>query len=92
VKLKLGGSRFEASPGKYFLRAPPISKITTARWTGDVAQAIQPLLCKWESQSSNPSPTKNRQKLLLYWPTCWNNSLNILVQNYCLLFFFNLSL
>jgi hypothetical protein len=36
---------------------PSISKITTAKRIGGVAQAVQHLLCKWEALSSNPSPT-----------------------------------
>jgi hypothetical protein len=37
-----------------------ISKITRAKWTRGVAQAIE--LCKHEAMSSNPSPTKTKQK------------------------------
>jgi hypothetical protein len=41
-----------------------ISKITTEKWSGGVAQAIEHLLCKHEALSSNPSPTtkKNSRK------------------------------
>jgi hypothetical protein len=39
-----------------------ISKITRAKWTGGVAQAVLYLLCKMEALSSNPSPTKKKQK------------------------------
>jgi hypothetical protein len=39
----------------------PISKITSAKWTGGVAQAVKCLLCKCEAQSSNPSPTSPRK-------------------------------
>jgi hypothetical protein len=35
-----------------------ISEITRAKWTGGVFQTVEHLLCKWESLSSNPSPTK----------------------------------
>jgi hypothetical protein len=51
----------------------PISKITRAKWTGGVTQAVQHLPCKHEVLSSNPStdlsPPKKRKKLqviLLY--------------------------
>jgi hypothetical protein len=37
----------------------PISKITRAKWTGGVAQAVERLLCKCKALSSNPGPTKN---------------------------------
>jgi hypothetical protein len=36
----------------------PISKITRAKWTGDVAQAVELLLCNCKTLSSNPTPTK----------------------------------
>jgi hypothetical protein len=36
-----------------------ISKITRAKWTGDVAQAIGRLLCNQKALSPNPSTTKN---------------------------------
>jgi hypothetical protein len=39
---------------------PPTPKITRAKWTGVVAQAVESLLCKQEALSSNcnSSPTK----------------------------------
>jgi hypothetical protein len=40
----------------------PISKITRAKWTGSMAQAVQHLLCKCEALYSNPSPTKEKRK------------------------------
>jgi hypothetical protein len=42
----------------------PITKITKAKWTGDVAQAVEHLLCKCAALSSNPSPTNKEQKSL----------------------------
>jgi hypothetical protein len=42
----------------------PMSKITTAKWTGGVAQAIKHLFCKRKALSSNPSPTKNANQFL----------------------------
>jgi hypothetical protein len=39
-----------------------IFKITSEKWTGSVAQAIEHLLCKHEAQSSNPSSTKQTNK------------------------------
>jgi hypothetical protein len=39
-----------------------ISKITRAKWTGGVAQAVEHLLCKPEVLSSNSSPRKRKKK------------------------------
>jgi hypothetical protein len=39
-----------------------ISKITTAKWTGGVTQAVKHLFCKCEALSSNLSPTKKKKK------------------------------
>jgi hypothetical protein len=39
-----------------------ISKITSVKWTGGVAQAVEPILCKHKALSSNSSPTKKRKK------------------------------
>jgi hypothetical protein len=36
----------------------PISKITTGKWTGGVAEAEEPLLCKCKALSSKLSPAK----------------------------------
>jgi hypothetical protein len=38
----------------------PISKITTAKWTGGETQVLEDLLCKCEGLSSNPSLTKKK--------------------------------
>jgi hypothetical protein len=40
----------------------PTSKITRAKWTGDVTQVVECPLCKLEALSSNPSPTKKKEK------------------------------
>jgi hypothetical protein len=40
----------------------PISKITRAKWTGGVAQAVEHLFCKCKALSSNPSLTKKSIK------------------------------
>jgi hypothetical protein len=40
----------------------PIFKITRAKWTGGVAQAVECLLCKLKALSSNPNPTKKHLK------------------------------
>jgi hypothetical protein len=37
-----------------------ISKVARAKWTGGVTQAVERLLCRHETLSSNPSPTKNK--------------------------------
>jgi Zn ribbon nucleic-acid-binding protein len=57
-KLRSGGSQFEASPGKWFARS--ISKITRAKWTGGVIQAVECLLCKHEALTSNPNSTEKK--------------------------------
>jgi hypothetical protein len=36
----------------------PISKITRAKWTSGMAQAVEYLLCKCEALNSNPSSNK----------------------------------
>jgi copper oxidase (laccase) domain-containing protein len=33
---------------------------TRAKWTGDVTQVVEHLLCKYGTLSSSPSPTKNQ--------------------------------
>jgi hypothetical protein len=40
----------------------PISKITKAKWTGGVTQAVESLLCKCKALSSNPILTKKKKK------------------------------
>jgi hypothetical protein len=43
----------------------PISKITRAKWTRGVAQALEYLICKHETLSSNPNPTKRKKKKII---------------------------
>jgi hypothetical protein len=38
-----------------------MSKITRAKWVGDVTQAVECLLCKHEGLSSTFSPTKGKE-------------------------------
>jgi hypothetical protein len=38
-----------------------MSKMTRAKWNGDMAQAVEHLLCKHEALSSNSSPMKNKK-------------------------------
>jgi hypothetical protein len=38
-----------------------IFKITGAKWTGGLAQAVECLLCKHKTMSSNPSPQKKKK-------------------------------
>jgi hypothetical protein len=40
----------------------PISKITRAKWTAGVAQAVEHLLCKCKALSSNHIPPKEGRK------------------------------
>jgi hypothetical protein len=39
-----------------------MSKITTAKWAGGVAQEVECLLCKYKALNSNSSPTKKNKK------------------------------
>jgi hypothetical protein len=55
-----------------------ISKITRAKWTGDVAQAVEHLLCKCEVLSPNPSPIQ-KQKEILSFAITWMNLENIVL-------------
>jgi hypothetical protein len=57
-RLRSGGSRFKASFGKQM--QDPISKISRAKWTGDIAQAVECLFCKLKALNSNPNSTKKR--------------------------------
>jgi hypothetical protein len=54
VRLRSGGLQFEVNPDKQF-----VSKITRAKWTGGMAQAIELLLFK--DLSSNPSHIKKKK-------------------------------
>jgi hypothetical protein len=47
--------------GKYFTRLPHL-QITRAKWIGDVAQAVECLLCKCKALNSNCGPTTSLQK------------------------------
>jgi hypothetical protein len=40
----------------------PISKITRAKWTAGVAQAVEYLFAKWKVLSSNPGPINDHKK------------------------------
>jgi hypothetical protein len=75
----------------------PVSKITRAKWTGGVAQAIQHLLCKCKTPSSNPGPPNKKKNcfsvpndmVVLVWVStvvsqCWNR-LPAIPQNLSLL-------
>jgi hypothetical protein len=59
-RLRLGGSWFEASPGKEFSR--PHLQNTIAKWTGGVAQIVELLFCKCKALSSNSNLTKKIKK------------------------------
>jgi hypothetical protein len=48
----------QVQPGQ-IVHETHISKITRAKWTGDVA--VECLLCKHRAMSSNPSPTKKNK-------------------------------
>jgi hypothetical protein len=59
-KLRSGGSRFQAIPGKKYERH--ISKITTAKWTGGIAQAVEPPLCQHKAKFKTPVATQKKKK------------------------------
>jgi hypothetical protein len=59
-RLRSGGSRFHASPGKS--SRDSISKITRANWIGGMVQEVESLLCKYEALSSNPRPTEKQKQ------------------------------
>jgi hypothetical protein len=44
------------------VRETPISKTTSAKWTGDVAQAVKHLVCKHEAKFKPPSHQKIGEK------------------------------
>jgi hypothetical protein len=44
-------------PGQIVLEIP-FPKITTAKQTGGMAQAVEHQVCKYKTLNSNPSPTK----------------------------------
>jgi hypothetical protein len=58
-EVEIEGSWFEANRRQIVFKSP-ISKITRAKWTGGVTQAIEHLLCKHKALNSNLSPTENR--------------------------------
>jgi hypothetical protein len=58
---EIGRITIQAQPGQN-VQEIPSPKITRAKWSGDVAQAIEHLLCKCEALSSNHSPTKKKKK------------------------------
>jgi hypothetical protein len=41
-----------------------VPKITRAKWTGSVVQAVEYFLCKCKALSSNPSPTKKKKAIV----------------------------
>jgi hypothetical protein len=49
----------------------PISKITRAKWSGDVAQVVDPLPCKHEFKTPVP-PKKKKKKKNKVWD--WGHS------------------
>jgi hypothetical protein len=59
----LRGSWFEAS--LVYSLQDLISKLTRGKWTGDVAQVVECLLCKLEALNSNPSLTKKKKNCFM---------------------------
>jgi hypothetical protein len=62
----------QGQPGK-IVHESPISKITRAKWTGSVAQVVEHLLCKPNTQSSNPNPTK-KENSIIKTLCCWQQT------------------
>jgi hypothetical protein len=60
-KAEIGRITVQNQPREIVLETP-VSKITRAKWTEGVAQAVKHLLCKCEALSSNASPTTNKRK------------------------------
>jgi hypothetical protein len=56
-RLRSGGSRFLANSSQ-----DPISKITTAKYSRDVVQAVECLLCRCGTLSSNSNPSKKGKR------------------------------
>jgi hypothetical protein len=44
------------------LKRPLSLKVSRAKWTRGVTQAVEHLLCKWEALSSNPVPLKKKKE------------------------------
>jgi hypothetical protein len=45
----------------------PIFKISRAKWTGDLPQAVERLFCKHKTLSSSSSPTKKKDLEESWW-------------------------
>jgi hypothetical protein len=58
----LGGLCLKAKP-QQIVHETPISKIIRAKWTGDVTQVVECMLCKYKALSSNPSPIMKIKKI-----------------------------
>jgi hypothetical protein len=54
----------DSRPAQANISQDPISKITTAKWTGGVTQAVEHLLCKHKGLSLNPSFTKKEYTVI----------------------------
>jgi hypothetical protein len=60
IILAIGEATWISVPGQpgQIVHETTIFKIIRAKWTGDVAQEIEHLLCKLKALSSNPSTAK----------------------------------
>jgi hypothetical protein len=67
-----------ARPAWANISRDPIFKITRAKWTGCAAEAVEHLLCKHETLSSNPSPTHTHTHMRQ--PT-WQAGMHVLKMN-----------
>jgi hypothetical protein len=64
LKAEIRRIMVQGHPGQIVLETPlpPICKVTRSKWTGVVAQALDSLICKHETLSSNCSSTKKKKK------------------------------
>jgi hypothetical protein len=60
LEIEIGRIEVQGQNGQIVYETPPISKITRVKWTGDVAQVVECLLCKLAALSSKPQKRKER--------------------------------
>jgi hypothetical protein len=68
-------------PEQTVCKIPPISKITSAKWTEGVAQAVEHLLCKHKALGSNSRfPQKKKRHQLISSGTISNYLIHVYVK------------
>jgi hypothetical protein len=58
---KIKKIKVRGQPGQ-IVHKTPSPKVTRAKWTGDLAQVVEHLLCKHKALSLNTKPTKKKKK------------------------------